>query len=53
MQTKLEVKIKYVPKAGLWCVTYFIHGKQAQEWCDTVVQARDFRHKLEQNEKDT
>ena len=38
---------KYVKKANQWCVTYFIKGKQKQEWFSTEEGA----NKFERNDK--
>ena len=42
------MKVKYVKKAKMWCVTYFIttkYGKeeQVQKWFDTEEAARAFK----------
>ena len=47
-----DILIKFVPKAGSWCVTYW-QGGQKQAWFSTVVEAREFRHKLETEENES
>lgn len=32
-------KLKYVKKASQWCKTYFVKGKQVQEWFDSKEEA--------------
>ena len=38
--------IKFVKKAGKWCVTYFINDKQNQEWFNTEDQAKKFEQSI-------
>jgi len=36
------MKIKFVKRANMWCVTYFEDGKQNQKWFITEEEAQQF-----------
>lgn len=32
IENRQDVLVKYVKRAGMWCKTYWVNGKQKQEW---------------------
>lgn len=45
-------KIKFVKKAGSWCVTYKDEGKHAQKWFSNEKEAKEFVDELKSPERE-
>lgn len=45
-KTDAKDKIKYVKKAGQWCLTRIENDKQVQKWFETKEEAEKFAREL-------